>query len=146
MKIILISLTLVAMASLLWFCKHQPKFTADNLPTKQLRWGKGGGFVGKETAYTLLENGQIFVREMGGALTESPRTKGKKALAAYKLAETLGLSKLDFNHPGNTYSFLEWQEGDAVKRIAWGDANEPVDGNLQSLFDTLNGLLTQKKN
>ncbi len=144
MKIILISLTLIAVASLLVFCKHQPKFTADNLPAQQLRWGNGGGVVGKQTTYTLLNNGQIFKQQLKDTLTETVKTKRKTAAALYKTAESLNLSKLEFQHPGNIYSFLEWQDSNAVHRITWGDPAHPVDAGVKSLYGQLNELLKQK--
>ena len=144
MKILLISLTLIATASLFLFCKHQPKFTAENLPPQQLRWGTGGGFVGKETVYTLLNNGQVFKRGLNSPLAETAKTKKKTATAIYKTAAALELSKLEFDHAGNIYSFLEWQDGDMVHRVSWGDPAFPVDAGIKTLYDQLNGLLTQQ--
>lgn len=143
MKIILLSLSFIAVVSLCCFCKHQPRFAADNLPTQQLHWGAGGGYVGKESAHILLNNGQIFKRELAGALVETAKVKSKKAAAIFKTAQALDFSNLEFNHPGNIYSFLEWQDGDVVHRIVWGDPNFPIDGNVKALYDRLNGLLKQ---
>ena len=143
MKIILQSLALLTAASLLLFCKHQPKFTADNLPPQKLLWGSGGGFTGKETSYVLLKNGQIFKREMAGEPVELPKTKSKTAAAIFKTAETLDFSKLESNHPGNIYSFMSWNEGDIVRRIVWGDAAYPANSEVKALFERLNGLLKQ---
>ena len=89
MKIVLIVITLVAVAALFIFCKHQQTFTADNLPTLQLRWGTGGGIVGKETTLTLLENGQIFKQGFKGEATEVGKIKAKVAKSLIKKAETL---------------------------------------------------------
>ncbi len=144
MKIILTSLTLIAAACLLLFCKHQPKFTADNLPPQQLRWGNGGGIVGKQTTYTLLNNGQIFKQELQGSLTETVKTKRKIATAIFKTAALLNFSKIEFEHPGNIYSFLEWQDGDVVQRITWGDPAFPVDAGIKVLYVQLNELLKQQ--
>jgi hypothetical protein len=141
MKIILIALTLLAVALLFVFCKQQPKFTAENLPPQQLRWGTGGGIVGKETTSILLQNGQVFRRDVAGVVTQASKTKSKTAASLFKTAESLNISKLEFNHPGNIYSFLEWQDGDAVQRMVWGDAQQPVDPGVKALFDRLNGLL-----
>ena len=141
MKFVLISLTLVAVASLFWFCKHQPKFTADNLPPQQLRWGKGGGFVGKETSYTLLQNGQLFASEMAGPLNALKQGKAKAAAGLFKAATKLELAKKEFNYPGNTYSFIEIKDGDAIQRITWGDPTYTVDAGVQALFERLNGLI-----
>ncbi|HAD10797.1 MAG TPA: hypothetical protein DCF33_00005 [Saprospirales bacterium] len=139
MKYILITLSLLLGAiALLPACKSN-KYAADKLPPKQLRWGSGGGFVGKETAHILCDNGQIFARDMMGAITKSGRTKSANAKTLFKTAETL--SKLDFQHPGNTYSFLEWQDGDMVRRIVWGEKGIPVDKSVQDLYNQLNGML-----
>jgi hypothetical protein len=141
MKILLVSLASLATACLFWFCKHQPKFSADNLPTQQLRWGTGGGFVGKETSYTMLKNGQVFLSEMAGPLTETANKKSKSAAAIFKTVEALNLAKLEFNYPGNTYSFIELKDGDAVSRVAWGDPTYTVSSEVKELFERLNGLV-----
>ncbi|MCB9344862.1 MAG: hypothetical protein H6576_14245 [Lewinellaceae bacterium] len=144
MKIVLIVITLVAVAALFIFCKHQQTFTADNLPTLQLRWGTGGGIVGKETTLTLLENGQIFKQGFKGEATEVGKIKAKVAKSLIKKAEMLELGKREFNHPGNIYSFLEYQEGDMISRITWGDQAYTVDADVQALFDQLNSLLRKE--
>jgi len=140
MKFLLISIALLATATLFWFCK-QPKYSAGNFPDKQLRWGSGGGFVGKENMFTLLENGQIFKSEPNDKMTELEKTKAGKAKKLFELAQTLDLSKIDFQHPSNIYSFLEYQEGDMVKRITWGDPKFPVNEQVKGLFDQLNALV-----
>jgi len=140
MKFTLISLTILATTLLCLACK-QPKFAADKLPEKQIRWGNGGGFVGKEKSNILLENGQIFNRDILGNTTEADKTKGKKAKALFKTIKALGLTQMEFNHPGNTYSFLEFQEGDMVSRVVWGDKNAPVGKPVEELFSALNALL-----
>lgn len=140
MKTIIIVLTFVAAAFVFFACK-QTKYTTDNLPDQQLRWGSGGGYVGKETTYTLLESGQMFVRETGGKLTEINGTKPKKAKALYETMRKLGLATLDFQHPGNTYSFIEVLSGDSLKRISWGEKDHPVDSNIRDLFGELNELV-----
>jgi hypothetical protein len=140
MKILLISITLLATATLFWFCKQQ-KYTVGKFPDKQLRWGSGGGFVGRETTYILLENGQIFQTEMKDKMTELKKTKTGKARKLFQAAEALGLAKMNFEHPGNIYSFLEYQEGDMVQRITWGDPKFPVDTRVQDLFAQLSDLV-----
>lgn len=140
MKTILVSLTLFALA-FLWLACKQTKYTPGNFPDRQLRWGSGGGVVGKETTYTLLDNGQIFIREMGGVLTEAGSTKSKKAKALYETIGTLGLDQINFKHPGNTYDFIEVLSGDSVNRISWGDKNTPVDPKIKDLYNQLTALL-----
>lgn len=140
MKFILITLTIVATAFLWTACK-QPKYTSDKLSTKQIRWGSGGGIVGKESAHILCDNGQIFYRDIMAKTESAGKTKGSKAKAIFKSIEALGLAKMEFNHPSNMYNFLEWQDGDVVSRVVWGDKAFPVDKSVQDLFGELNGLL-----
>lgn len=140
MKFIVILLTAAALG-MIWLSCKQTKYTADKLPTKQLRWGNGGGFVGKETAHILCDNGQIFNRDIMGKTSESGKTKGKSAKALFKTAESLGVAKMEFNHPGNIYNFIEIQDGDMVSRVVWGDKSYPVDKRVQDLFVELEGLL-----
>lgn len=143
MKTILLSLALLATASLLAFCKHQPKFTAEHLPPQQVHWGTGGGIVGKERSHALLRNGQLFLQDVSGAWKEAGKTKAKTAAAIFKSVETLDYARLESQHPANIYSFLEWQDGDAMHRIVWGDPKFPVDPAVKTIFDRLNGLLKQ---
>jgi hypothetical protein len=140
MKTVLLLITALATA-FVWLACKQTKYAPGNFPDRQLRWGSGGGVVGKETTYTLLDNGQIFVREMGGALTESGGTKAKTAKSLYEMIGTLGLDQLKFQHPGNTYDFVEVLNGDSVNRISWGEKDNPVDPKIKDLFDRLNKLV-----
>lgn len=140
MKFILITLTVLATVFLWTACKHT-KYTTDKLPPKQIRWGSGGGIVGKESAHILCDNGQIFYRDIMAKTESTGKTKGSKAKAIFKSIEALGLAKMEFNHPSNTYNFLEWQDGDMVSRVVWGDKAFPVDKSVQDLFGELNGLL-----
>lgn len=143
MKKLLVALTALALAvALLPGCTGQ-KYTPGNLPDKQLHWGYGGGFAGQETAFILLENGQIFRREgMGGNVQEIKGTKRKTAKALFSLFRS-DLKKYDFNHPGNTYSYVQWQEGSAIHRVAWGDERFPVDQKAKDFFNQINGLVIQ---
>ncbi len=141
MKFTLIVLSLLAVAALLVFCKHT-KYTADNLPKEQIRFGKGGGFTGVEESFTLLENGQLF----DGKKVALDSAKRRIAKTCFKAIGRLGLEKLDFKHPGNTYSFIEVPAGDGFNRIAWGAADMPIDSNIAKLHGKLMGLLPKPKN
>ncbi len=140
MKFILFSLTFLATIFIGLACKH-PKYSTEKLPEKQIHWGNGGGFVGKETSHILCDNGQIFSRDIMGKTVAEGKTKSKKAKALFKTVESLDLAKMEFNHPGNTYSFLEFQEGDMVSRVVWGDRNSPIEKPIEDLFRELNQLL-----
>lgn len=118
MQTLLISVTVLATAVLFWFCK-QPKYTPAAFPEEQLRWGSGGGIVGRETTFTLLKNGQVFKSESRDKISELENVKARKAKALFKTAAALNLAKLDFQHPGNIYDFMEYQEGAVIQRVSW---------------------------
>jgi hypothetical protein len=144
MKIVLITIALLSTVLLFWFCK-QTKYTSDQLPAEQIRFGRGGGFVGKESVYTLLQNGQIFLKGIDGKLAETDDAKSKVAKSCFKTIEQLNLATLKFEHPANTYSFIEVPAGDTFNRITWGDNNYPVDPAIQELFLKLMALTPDKK-
>ncbi|MEO6759700.1 MAG: hypothetical protein ABIO24_09630, partial [Saprospiraceae bacterium] len=59
----------------------------------------------------------------------------------FAAVESGGLTKQDFQHPSNIYSFLEFQNGDLVQRITWGDDKYPVDEKIKTVFAQLNELI-----
>lgn len=140
MKFLLISFSVLATIFLLQACTNS-KYSVEKLSEKQIRWGTGGGFAGKESTHILCDNGQIFKRDIVGVTTKYGKTKEKKAKELFKTIESLELSKAEFTHPGNTYSFLEWQDGDMVSRVVWGDKSFPVEKPIEDLYGSLNGLL-----
>lgn len=138
------SLALLCAAILFGQCKHT-RYTADNLPDDWLRFGSGGGFTGVETTYTLLENGQLFqANSQGKGTTELPPCKRRDANKLFESAEKLGLLQLDFQHPGNTYQFMEFQDDGQSRRIAWGDREHPVDEKIKALYDQLIALTANR--
>ncbi len=131
-------LLLLLLASTTIACKHT-RYSAADLPENRLEWGNGGGFVGKGTTYTLLENGQIFKHEpiRSDSLVEINSTKRRLAKSMFKAAEAAGLSALDFKYPANTYMFV----GQSGKRVVWGDKNHPVGEPVEKLYHQLNDLI-----
>jgi hypothetical protein len=143
MRYLLILIAAAAAGLLFWFCKSS-KYSSDKLPENQLRWGSGGGITGKETVYTLLENGQIFksaAMKNDTAEVDGPRKKVAKAL--FLRAAEMGLAKLDFNHPGNIYRFVELANAEGVQRVAWGDPKYPADPAVEALYQALNKLIAE---
>lgn len=139
MKLLIIALSLLSIATLLVFCKHT-KYTADTLPKAQIRFGKGGGFTGMEQKYTLLDNGQLFE----GDKTELDSAKKRSAKACFKTAKKLGLEKLSYTNPGNIYSFIEVPSGEGFNRITWGGQGAAADAAIVKLHEQLMGLLPKK--
>ena len=145
MKVLCIIALLFTVALLGSQCKHT-KYTPESLPEDRLLFGNGGGFAGIETTYTLLENGQLFnfdskapaPMEIGGA-------KKKAANRLFETAESLGLLTLDFQHPGNIYQFIEFQNDGKKSRVVWGDKDHAIDPKITDLYQQLTEILNEKK-
>lgn len=120
-------------------CKHTKYHKESELPAKQIHWGTGGGFAGKETYHILLENGQIFKKEFirGDSMMEVAGTKARTAKALFKAAEAAGIDEMDFNHPANMYTFI----GFSGKRVVWGDKNHSLPEPVDKLYKQLNDLV-----
>jgi hypothetical protein len=144
MKYILIVLALFATASLFWFCKHT-RYTAQNFPARQLRWGKGGGITGMEVMYAMAENGQVIKSEGRALPVLLDDVKRKKARGIFEAVQMLELQKIDFKHPGNTYSFIEMTDSTGNHRVSWGAADFPVDSKIQDIYQQLNSLIGPDK-
>ena len=145
MKYLLIVLAALASGMLFWFCKPT-RYTTDKLPKEQIRFGRGGGIVGRETAYTLLKNGQLFGQNNDGSTQELASAEKKIAQGYFNTIRTLDLDLVTFSHPGNVYYFIEVPaaQGDQANRIVWGDAAHPVDGPIQDIYEKLMQLVPKK--
>ncbi len=139
---------------LLWFtlaffgstsCNSQ-KHTPETYEKRQITIGSGGGFTGFVTAYTFLENGQVFKMESQKktyeALEKAPKKEIKNAL---KKLDSINIKHSEFKHPGNMYKFIELKEDDQSYRITWGDNKHPVPPDVQTLYDHLMTLVQPSK-
>lgn len=144
MKLFIILVSIATAGLVLGFCKApSSSYTTDNLPEKQIRWGNGGGFTGKESQYILLENGQIFA---GGATAKAlDGTRRAKAKKLFKTMEKIGLKSLEFQYPGNTYKYIEVVDGGKTRRIVWGDSQHIVSADVQDFYQKLSELVAQAK-
>ncbi len=117
-------------------------YAIDKLPAKQLCFGNGGGFTGQEKAFTLLENGQLFSNNhLTSSMETLPNIKSKKAKSLFEKYETLKLNEMDFNQPGNTYSFVEMKDSVGAHRIVWGATFTQKDSSLAALKGFYEGLM-----
>lgn len=131
-------LLICALAILMLFsCKAQ-QYTIDDLPSKQLIFGRGGGITGEVNTYTLLENGQLFHNNsLTADYKELNSIDKKQAKSAFEKMATLKLSEIDFNHPGNMYYFIEEVDGDKKHRVTWGAHDYEVDATCEAFYKEL---------
>lgn len=134
-------LLLTAVCGLFFTCKST-RYKTDNLPQQQIRWGKGGGITGAETAWLLLENGQLFRKDgINGMWVEQKKAKAKKAKAFYERLTQLDLSTAETYKPGNMYHFVEIPDGKSgLKRVAFDPGKTAQDAPFFTLYKDLTGL------
>ena len=111
-----------------WFFFGCKTYKADNLPSKQLIFGSGGGISGGVKEYIILENGQIFTRNsLSNEISELPKVKKKTAKALYQEYEA-NLQSVECDDPGNLYYFLTMKD-DTTKthKMIWsGNGDAPA--------------------
>ncbi len=111
-----------------------------NKPTDPLHYqgrmivvGSGGGFAGEERQYRMLDNGQLYVGNPSDSSFVFMHAKSKRRAAKWLTAfDSMGVIQLDFNHPGNTYQYLE--TGDGGKRVVWGSKSEKPEVTITDFY------------
>ncbi len=113
-------------------------YDANELPDEQLQFGNGGGFTGMTTEYTLLKNGQIFIRQGradGGEQKELGQVKAAQAKAIYAAWETNDLLREEISQPGNRYYFICMKKDTMEYRQSWGSSGYTPDTSITAIYD-----------
>lgn len=120
-----LTLVLLSLSITFYCCKS---YTPDQLPEKQLVFGNGGGFAGIETAYTLLENGQLFKHNSHDSIPKELTKLGRKTAQQFFTAlNDMAFDTISLNDPGNIYQFIQLQEEGKTHKVTWNAANEAAD-------------------
>lgn len=120
---------------LLGACKT---YEPGDFPADRLQFGSGGGFTGMVTEYTLLRNGQLFVRQGragSGEWEEMERVKKAEARALYQSWQENALFKERIQQPGNHYYFIHMQQDSFEYRQSWGASGYTPDEALKAFFE-----------
>lgn len=133
-----------ALICALFFCCKTNKYTPIDYPDAQLVFGKGGGITGQVVQHTLFENGVLFKGQglVGMTHEKCGKIAKNETTQLFKNYKTLGLSDIEFDHPGDRYYFIEWKKGGEKHRITWGHPNETVDKNVKLFYSLLNRQIT----
>ncbi|HHJ50381.1 MAG TPA: hypothetical protein ENJ88_05675 [Phaeodactylibacter sp.] len=135
-------------ASLLASC-FLKSYKPENMPLKRLEFGQGGGVTGAVKEYTLLPNGQVFVKNtLDNYYLELKRVKPREFKSAWHKLDSLRFLKYDFYHPGNVYAFLRLSDEEVEQEIAWDPYGywQPEEGFLKvynQLMQTVQNLPVQ---
>ncbi len=137
--------TVLLMAVLLLPACKVVKYTPEKWPDRRLLWGQGGGFTGVETTYTLLPNGQIFVKKGVEAGWQELKSVKKKTAAKYfETAASLQLYKLDIDKPGNMYYFVHEITPATDSKCIWGAGDYLPPEGLVALYRELTELVKDR--
>ncbi|MBU3659503.1 MAG: hypothetical protein FGM14_06525 [Flavobacteriales bacterium] len=96
----------------------------------EIVFGSGGGFTGEINSYKLTANGKIYNKE-----SELKKIKLKKTLTLFNQADKI--KNLNFNEPGNMYSFIEIITKDNTNKIVWSLGSSNVDKKVIELHKNL---------
>ena len=132
-----ILLTLIVISLLFPFCKS---YSPNQLPDQQLIFGKGGGFSGIETSYTLLNNGQLFKSNSADtSLIELKKIAKSEAKRLFSTLEAVGFDSIQLNSPGNLYQFIESQTEGKTHKVVWGadESTSPIPEALKDFYKNL---------
>jgi hypothetical protein len=110
----------------------------EKYPKDIIYFGNGGGFSGIETTYALLESGDVYKKKgLQDEFVFITRLKPNETKQIFLNYEFLGLSSIEFNEPGNTYSFIEFSNPNTKHKLTWDKSNVgTAPGNLR-LFNSL---------
>lgn len=113
------------------------------LPTEykgdQLHFGQGGGFTGAVTYFVLLDDSRLFEKNTLDS-TYTFRSEWDKDFTKqmFHNYESLGLSSLEYYHPGNLYYFIEHHStGKKTHRISWGKSDMTPPENIVNFYNLL---------
>lgn len=120
---------LFAIAIICFSCRTPHYTSPESFQGKQILITEGGGFSGQTTQHIILENGQVFVRTIYPAsIKETDKLDRKTVRQIFDKVDSLKLSELDFQHPGNMTYSLASMEGKTFYEIKWGDPVYPLPG------------------
>ena len=119
------------------------KYLPHNYPKESITFGSGGGFTGAYTNYILLSNGQLFKQTtLDNQLMEAKkRISNNETRQFFKNYKTLNIGEMNYQNPGNMTSFIEYQQAQTKRRVAWSTANSDIPKNAKLFYSLLNTLV-----
>ncbi len=121
-------------------CKVQ-QYTPATYPDKQITIGNGGGFSGQVTEYTVLENGQVFVKKpTSKEFLEVKKLEKNVVSQLFHNYSVLNLGAVDLKQSGNMYSYITYNSGSKEHKMMWGDGDAPV-ANVKLFHNIIKSLV-----
>lgn len=87
---------------------------------QQIHFGNGGGFVGIETTFVLLDDGNLFKKQsFADSFQHVVLIDSIVSDSIFLEYKSLELNKLNINKPGNIYKFVEHHQNNQSHKLVW---------------------------
>jgi hypothetical protein len=108
---------------------------------------RGGGVTGMVTVYRIDLRGKVEKGSGVAAIAYTEEGKLKKCTTKKFFRKVKALLKAhpDYDHPGNVYSSLAYNEHSTVDKITWGDPQHQVPENISKLHRRISTALSKVK-
>ena len=105
--------------------------------------GSGGGIVGKETVYVLLDDGRLFSRKLGQTSYTfiGKQTAANTKKVFWSVEDRCAIRKTAYNKPGNMYRFVGWKKGAETRRVAWAPGDKTLPPNYERVYTGFMGMI-----
>ncbi|MBO0929409.1 hypothetical protein J2I48_00290 [Fibrella sp. HMF5036] len=108
--------------------------------------GSGGGVVGLETAYSLLDDGRLFSKTSKATTytflgTQTPENTKR---VFWSVEDRCQIKKTTFDKPGNMYRFVQWRKGVEKHRVTWAPGDKTLPPNYEKVYTGFMGMLPKK--
>lgn len=115
----------------------------DTYKGRVLTVGSGGGVVGKEKAYLLLDDGRLFSRQSGQKsytfIGKQTASNTKKVF--WSVEDRCAIRKTKYNNPGNIYRFVNWKKGVEQHKVAWVPGDKKLPANYEQVYTGFMGMI-----
>lgn len=115
----------------------------DTYKGRVLTVGSGGGIVGKEKVYSLLDDGRLFGRKSGQTSYTfiGKQTAANTKRVFWSVEDRCAIRKTTYNEPGNIYRFVSWRKGTEQHKVAWAPGDKKLPANYQQVYTGFMGMI-----
>jgi hypothetical protein len=108
--------------------------------------GSGGGVAGRETTYTLLDDGRLFSRRTPDKAYTfvGTQTTANTKRVFWSVEDRCAIKKTKYSKPGNLYRFVGWRKGNETYRVTWAPGDKAISENFEKVYNGFIGMLPKK--
>ncbi|MEZ0539965.1 FAD-binding oxidoreductase [Fibrella arboris] len=115
----------------------------DTYTGRILSVGSGGGIVGRETSYSLLDDGRLFGRKAGQTsytfIGKQTASNTKKVF--WSAEDRCAIRKTTYSKPGNVYRFVSWRKGSEQHKVTWAPGDKKLPANYEQVYTGFMGMI-----